>query len=139
MTVLSLDPGKNIGRALWTESGKLLFNDLCDLDTALSYLVNAKGITKIVYEDWQLFTRQSEQTGSKMEASQLIGAVKLWAKLDSDRSIYSQPSSILPVSALHVGLKLPKGHTPDQMSAYLHGHYWFVENGILKPHEVLLD
>lgn len=137
MTVLSLDPGKNIGRALWSDQGILLFRDICDLDTALSYLVNAKGITTIVYEDWQLFTRQVEQTGSKMEASQLIGAVKLWEKLDEVRFAKAQPGSILPVSALHAGVKLPKGHTPDDVSAMLHGHYWFVERGILQPHAVV--
>lgn len=137
MTVLALDPGKNIGRSLWSNQGIMLFKDVIDLDTALSYLVNAEGVDTVVYEDWQLFTRQVEQTGSRMEASQLIGAIKLWEKLDERRFAKAQPSSILPISALHIGIKLPKGHTPDEISAMLHGHYWFVERGILKPHDVV--
>lgn len=139
MSVLSLDPGKKIGRALWSNGGQLLFNDECDLDTALSYLANTRGINTIVVEDWMLFKRQTEQTGSKMEASQLLGAIKLWKKLGEDRLVMQQPSSILPVSALHAGVKLPKGHTPDRLSAFLHGHYYFVSIGLLQPHEVTVD
>lgn len=136
MTVLSIDPGKNIGRALWTNDGKLLFKDICDLDTFLSYLAEAEGIGTIVYENWRLFKRQAQQTGSTMEASQVIGAIKLWEKLDSTRLRVEQPSSILPVSALHAGVALPKGHTPDDVSAYLHGHYYFVGLGLLTPQSV---
>lgn len=136
MTVLSIDPGKNIGRALWTNDGGLLFKDVCDLDTLLSYLADGEGINTIVYEDWRLFKRQAQQTGSTMEASQAIGAIRLWEKLDTTRLIVKQPSSILPVSALHAGVALPKGHTPDDLSAYLHGHYYFVGLGLIAPHSV---
>jgi hypothetical protein len=138
VTILSLDPGKKIGRALWSDDGLMLFADECDLDTALDYLANARMHT-IVVEDWRLFKRQTEQTGSKMEASQLIGAVKLWAKLEDDRKMVIQPSSILPVSALHMGIKLPKGHTPDRISAMLHGHYYLVSQGVLEPHEITVE
>lgn len=137
MTILSVDPGKNIGRALWTNDGQFLFKDVCDFDTLMSFLIDTSPtISTVVVEDFTLFKRQMQQTGSRMEASQVIGALRLWEMQDSTRLLVKQPPAILPVSALHTGITLPKGHTPDDLSAYLHGHYYLVGLGVLQPHSV---
>lgn len=138
MTVLSLDPGKTIGRALWTNDGRLLFNDQCSLDELLDYFANTRSIDTLVVESWMLLRRMTEQMGSRMEASQVIGAAKLYARIREVDYVEQSPS-ILPVAHLHTGIAKPRGHLPNPVSAYLHGYYYFVVKGVLQPHAVALD
>jgi hypothetical protein len=39
---------------------------------------------------------------------------------------------VLQVSALHAGYKLPKGHLPDEDSAWLHGRFRLEQLGVLR-------
>lgn len=134
--ILSVDPGQHVGYSVWTAEGKELDRGVVEFDEFLSMLAEWEDtITKIIYEDWRLLFRQVQQTGSKMEASQVVGALKLMRAL-FDIELVVQSPSILPVSALHAGVKLPKGHTPDDLAAYLHGHYHFVELGILQARDI---
>lgn len=138
MTMLSLDPGKKVGRAMWGADGTLLFNDEVSVNELIAFLANARSVKTVVVESWMLLRRATSQIGSKMEASQVIGAAKLFALMQGAEYV-EQPPSILPVSALHAGVALPKGHTPDKLSAYLHGHYYLVCQGVIQPHQITID
>lgn len=135
MTVLSVDSGKNVGWCLWTEEGMEIDRGVCDMEDFPVFLEDIDDeLSIIIYEDYIGFKNQSHngrQTGSRFVASQVIGMLKQFAKPRGVKLVRQQ-SNILSVSAAHTGYKLPKGHLPDQDSAYLHGHYYFVVQGILK-------
>jgi hypothetical protein len=133
--ILSVDPGKNVGYALWEPDGTVIEGGAMEIDSFLSFLAELTEVDTIVYERFQLLRRQKQQTGSHMEASQVVGALRLYAEMKGVDLVRQNPD-ILPVSALHAGVKLPKGHTPDALSAYLHGHYYFVGLGILHAQQV---
>lgn len=134
--VLSVDPGKNVGYAYWKSDGTLVSKGVMDIEDFIAKcsgpLLEA-GIEVIVYEDYTLRPNKAyAQRGSKLQASQIIGAVKLLAKLVGAKLVRQQPKD-LKITALHAGVVLPKGHLPDELSAYLHGYRYFVVNEIIKP------
>lgn len=126
--LLSIDPGKNIGFARWSEAGTLLETGIWTFDEMVEYLDREqRGISWIVYEDFIMYAHMANgrQTGSRFEASQAIGAIRSIAKRAKIK-LTRQAAGILTVSALHAGVKVPKGHMPDDMSAMLHGHYYLM-------------
>lgn len=150
--LLSIDPGdKRVGLARWTETGKLEFNETLSFEDYLQYLLTLDDLffngfsdefapeftplTKVIVEDWRL--RQGKgvkMTGSQFLSAQCIGAAKLFAKMYGAKVILQSPQ-ILHVAAMHFGVKVPlKGHIPDDVSAKLHGLYYFEEHGILEGH-----
>jgi len=131
MTVLSVDPGgKRVGAAFWTDDGLFREKHIWDFDSVLSELVKiTEPITVIVCEGFT--NRGMEKRGSKHQTSQVIGMLKLLAHQWGAEFIEQEPG-ILRVSAAHTGTQIPaKGHIRDDVSAYLHGHYYFVAKGIL--------
>lgn len=132
--ILSVDPGEHIGVCLWTEEGELTLRTVMDFDTFGDFLDNELSIiTKAVIEDYRLRGgKQMQQTGSRFEAVQVIGQVRDFARRKKATLIRQKPD-ILRVAAMHAGVKLPTGHIPDDLSAYLHGFYYFETVGILKP------
>lgn len=133
--ILSVDPGQErVGFACWRPHGKLICKFAMTFEEALNYLASLPtSYTDIVFEDYRL--RQGKavaQSGSRMETSQIIGAIKLLCIL-RDMKWHCQSPQILRLTGFHAGVDLPKGHIEDAMSAYLHGYYWFETQGILKP------
>lgn len=138
--IWSIDPGETIGFCTWENSGlkrlqkKVTVDELMSmLDVYLDVLDQAdESVDKIIVEQWALSPGKT-QGGNKMVSSQVIGMMRLFAYLIGAEVIFQDPR-ILKVSALHTGTPIPKnGHFDDDISAYLHGHYYFVVNGILKP------
>jgi len=144
MTVLSIDPGERVGVAKWSDLGKLRMNTTMLLLDFEEYLTldgwsDGEPINAVVLEDWRLRQgKQIAQTGSRMLTSQCIGMVRLFAKLHGAALILQDPS-ILRLTAMHANIKLPKGHIKDEMSAYLHGYYFFESQGLLKGVSRVLD
>lgn len=139
--IWSIDPGETVGFAEWHDDGSFLLKQKMPWENFETMLVDASGPMgdlglsspqKIIVEQWA-FSPGKTQGGNKMVSSQVIGMVKLFARL-IDAEVVMQDPRILKVSALHTGTPIPKsGHFDDDISAYLHGHYYFVVNGILKP------
>lgn len=127
--VLSVDPGKNIGIAMWTGEGVSLGKQVVDFDTLDDFLVHTPGIEVIVYEDYRT-NPWKKQGGSKQEASQVIGMLKSHCRRKGI-DVVCQSNGILRVAALHSHTPIPaRGHIKDDVSAYLHGFYYFVSQGI---------
>lgn len=122
--VLSVDPGKNIGAALWTVNGVLLFKAVMDFDTLDDFLEESESISEIIYEDYRT-NPWKKQGGSRQEAAQVIGMLKSHARRKGI-DIVCQPNTILRLAAMHAGVKVPtKGHINDDVAAMLHGFYYF--------------
>lgn len=149
MTLLSIDPGKRIGYALFTDEGEdiergvIQFDDWFESENAsipvptfLNFFKNGVNydITQLVVEGYR-HDPTVQQGGSLHEASQIVGAVKMLSAL-SGTPIAVQYSRILPVAMMHAGYEPPvtktgnKKHLPDEDSAWLHGRYWLTEQGV---------
>lgn len=132
MNVLSVDPGdKRVGWALWTESGELKGNGILDPDKFLSMLIRTNGLSTIITEDWRL-RKERQKAGRPMLSSEVIGMLRYHAEATGCALIRQNPG-ILRITAMHADIKLPKGHIPDDVSAYLHGYWFFESAGILAP------
>lgn len=123
MKILSMDPGKKCG---WAEiefggkvlkSGVVLYTDLPEfLET-----IDRDGLVTIVYEEYRVLRSHAQHhTGSVLEAAQCIGILSAYSKFHGIR-IHKQPQIVRKMGAKFAGIELPKGHTPDELSAILHG------------------
>lgn len=133
--ILSVDPGKRIGVAFWTEEGRCQFRVVMTFEELDDFFETDRYIEEIVYEGFRLDHRAARQKGSNVDAAQVIGMLKSQARRRGI-DIRSQTNTILPVAALHAGIKLPKGHLPDELSAYLHGFYYLEEAHGFRPSQL---
>lgn len=159
MTLLAIDPGKNIGWALFSlANGEEIGRSVMDFDLfshSLNYrprvstdklvftprkAVTARSeylVKEIVYESWYL-DPDIPQGGSVGNASEVIGVLKYLAN-QAGIPIHSQRSAILPVAMKHTGFRKPltktgkEKHLPDEDSAYLHGMYRLISTGVATP------
>lgn len=133
--ILSVDPGQHIGIAYWKNDGTILYNKIVDIDNLMSICANfvrEGGLDTIVVEQYILDHRAGRQQGSKVEASQVIGAMRLLAE-QTGAQLVMQPNTILRITAQHMQVKIPaKGHIPDDVAALLHGYRYFIDHGIIK-------
>lgn len=152
MTILSIDPGKRIGYALFTDEGEdiergvIQFDDWfmpiwdggpINVDTEFGDMsFKNRYITQFVVEGYR-HDPMIQQGGSLHEASQVIGAVRMAAAIVGI-PVAVQYASILPVAMMHDGYEPPvtktgnKKHLPDEDSAWLHGRYFLRSQGVLQ-------
>ena len=127
--VVSIDPGKHIGVALWRSTGELLWKDVMEVDVLDDYLEAQHGIHAIVVEDY-VTDPWKKQGGSTQQASQVLGMVKSCCRRHGI-TLVVQKNTILRVAAMHAGVSIPKkGHIKDDLSAMLHGFYYFESIGM---------
>lgn len=141
MTILAIDPGKNIGYALFTDKGEEIERGVIDFDewfngplqihNESTYWFWGGGEFRVDHAIVEGFRHDPNirQGGSVHWASQIEGSVKTVAAL-TQTPITVQYASILPVAQIIAKYKAPltktgkKKHLPDEDSAYLHGMYW---------------
>ncbi len=131
---LSVDPGEHVGYALW-DGTDCYENVVVSKSEFMQMLAGSyfEGADRVVAEDFALFRgRAQKQAGSKMPASQVLGALELWCR---QRGLWltKQHSGILSIASKHADRPLPAGHCPDDLSAYLHGFYYLEAQGELAP------
>lgn len=105
------------------------------LDKYLDYLTNTHKESKIehiIIEEYRIFNDKFNHQGDKVYTAQVIGMLKRFART-LNIPYTEQPARVRSVSALWSGAKVPRGHMPDWMSAYLHGYYWLHKNGFIPP------
>jgi len=136
MTVVSIDPGDTCGIAVWSNEGVLKGNWKLSLEELIDYLDNELSmadIAVVVCEDFTLRGQRGRLNakGNKLKASQGIGVAKAFAKRMGAKFVAQQPA-ILKIAALHTRTKIVT-HFADDVSAYLHGYWFFEQQGILHP------
>jgi hypothetical protein len=73
---------------------------------------------------------------NEMFTSQMIGRVRLCAEW-LEAPVFMQEPSILVQARRWSPISLPKGHIPDEKSAFLHGAHFMLTNRLIKtPEEV---
>lgn len=68
---------------------------------------------------------------NQMLTSQLIGTIKYAAHRMNRSPVILQESSILATGRVWCDFKLPKGHIPDDKSAYIHGAHYMMKNRMI--------
>lgn len=132
--LLSVDPGKATGWALFS-NGTLSNMGICrSIDEFVDWLTSIEIPDFIVYENFKLFSHKAvQQSGSTMEASQVIGILKGYARQNKIPTA-EQPANVLPIAQKFTQVKMPKNHKDSHnISAYNHGYYWLVKNGFAEP------
>lgn len=132
--VLSVDPGDSTGLARWTRHAELVERWIMSSTDTISYLARTDDYEAIVCENFRLrHGKAVQQTGSKFEASQVIGAIRLYCRIHGT-ALHMQEPGILAVAQLHSGVKPPANHKlSHDIDAYNHGYYFFEQRGILLP------
>lgn len=133
MSVISIDPGDSTGVAVWSDEGQLVRKWKCSLEDFIDWADGVDfTVSTVVVEDYvQDPYRKLNRKGSKMKASQALGVSKALAKRLGAKLVI-QKNTILTVTAMHAGVRVVS-HFPDDISAYLHGYYFFETKGIRLP------
>jgi len=135
--ILVVDPGDTTGFALFREAnGECMWKGQEDFEGVLDLLAGDTDIaviaTRIVVEDYRLRGgKQTQQTGSRFQAVQVIGALKYHARL---KSIPLELATVQAktLGSMYSGVKPPSDHKKShEIDAYNIGIYWLVSNGII--------
>ena len=79
--ILVVDPGDTTGWARFNEDGTLHDKGQSDFDSFLKFLI-MNTYSRIIVEDYRLRAgKQAQQSGSRLQAEQVIGAWKLAARM----------------------------------------------------------
>lgn len=130
--ILVVDPGDTSGYALFTEEGELSVKMQGEFSHLLEMLQKEKQIKQIIVEDYRLRGgKQAQQTGSRFQAVQVIGALKYHAFLH-DIPFELATVQAKTLGAMYSGVKPPSDHKKShEIDAYNIGIYWLVSNGII--------
>jgi len=151
MTLLGIDPGKTIGWSLWTETGFELGRGTFDYADVRKHIVLdlayggdlwfyefadhrpgiVENVTRIAIEDY-IGRPGQKNGGQRFWGPESLAKIELLGELADIEVKRQRAVDVLKVSALHAGYKMPKGHLPDQDSAYLHARYRLEELGVLR-------
>lgn len=142
---VSVDPGETVGLATWDEQGKLIHKSKMprvDFEMFLWALIEDKNngnevITFIVEKYLVYGSKAIAHVGRANPTEQVIGMIDMIARR-LGVPVVKQPATILRVAAKWAGVRIPSGHIPDQISAYLHGYYYLHQKNII-PARVLED
>lgn len=134
---VSWDPGQSTGVACWSETGDPLDvgTELKSDDARDRFLdrLESHPVREFIIEEYRVYgSKALAHTGSKVYTAQVIGDLKSWARRHGVKVI-EQRSDIKEIAAKWAQVKVPKGHMPDWMAAYLHGYYYLHRKGLIKP------
>lgn len=130
--ILVADPGDTSGFALFHSNGVFVAKDQANFDEMLGMLRDLKHIKRIVVEDYRLRGgKQAQQTGSRFQAVQVIGALKYHAFLH-DIQFELATVQAKTLGSMYSGIKPPSNHKlSHEIDAYNIGIYWLVSNGVI--------
>lgn len=134
ITYVSFDPGITTGVVTWDKDGNVLNKAKINQATLDALLVGFEHINTIkafIIEEYRVFTSKAiAHIGSKVETARVIGQITATARRKNIEIVMQDPK-ILKIAAMWAQFPLPKGHLPDDDSAYLHGYYYLHRKGII--------
>lgn len=149
---IALDPGKTVGYATFSISGKNLTKGQLDWLQVGNFLAlaarnhirssNADSDSSsptwpkltVICEEYRIRSGMDQRAnmwvGNTFETVQVIGMVRMFSML-IDAELVFQPANILPVAAQWTGVAMPTDHRKSHwVSAYNHGQYYLIKNRI---------
>lgn len=149
--ILALDGGKNIGWALFTESGADsgrgiisnigFFSDQSGPFTSYGRSGGLEFMTcdiSTIVVEGIMHNPNIDQGGSQRWESQVEGAARILASIHGLMLVVQRPADALSVTLMHEGMEWPrtktgnKKHLPDDLAAWLHGRYYLRTIGVLQ-------
>lgn len=138
MLLLAFDPGGTTGVCQFEshDGAHAVMTGLMqvDLEGLFSFL-NSYGASPdvVVIEDFVLFRQKAkQQTGSRMAASQAIGAIKSFALQRGSKVVMQKPDIKRRALAIS-GIKMPGDHSKThQWDAVLHAVHYLYDQGLYK-------
>lgn len=130
--VVAFDPGHSIGVATWNDNYEptgMFAVSQEQLDDLLPELATAE---IWVIEEYRVRNSKFNHENSKVDTIQVIGDIKGWARRHGRIRIVEQRSADRLIGAKWAHIKVPKGHMPDDMSAFCHGYYYLRKNNLIK-------
>lgn len=152
MTLLGIDPGKRIGWSLWTETGFELGRGTFQYEDIRTHIVldatygwelwffhpdvarpGEAGfrVHRIAIENY-IGRPGQKNGGQRFWGPESLAKIELLGELAGIEVKRQRAVDVLKTSAMHAGYELPKGHLPDQDSAYLHARWRLEELGVLR-------
>lgn len=140
--IYAFDPGDMTGIAVFNDEAQLVelvtipFEHSAkhpDGETLTEWLGRQEDVKTVVYERFILYKKSAPRmAGSKMKASQAIGAIKMWAKTHK-AEIVEQPAGILSTASKMTQVKRPTVKEQSHaIEAFLHGAYYLIREGKMK-------
>ena len=143
---MSVDPGVTTGITFWDADGKPLhYNEFDEtgFQKTLDYLEAIgpdSNFQRIIVEEWVLYQKLAlAQSGSRMEASQIIGMCKRTSYVLGLEPVVEIRADAKETAAKWSGTRWDfkkRTHMPNWMASYLIGYYWLHRQGII-PARVL--
>lgn len=132
--ILVVDPGDTTGVATFDLEGNLIGKDQLGFTGVMQLLQESPKLHHIVVEDYRLRAgKQAQQTGSRFQAVQVIGALKYHAFLHNVQFELATVQA-KTLGSMYSGVKPPSNHKlSHEVDAYNIGIYWLVANNIIEP------
>lgn len=133
--ILAIDPGVMNGWAEFTDEGEFKMMGQMDIDDLYDFFHNySEPLSAIIIEDYVLYKKRAiQQSGSNMPASKVIGAAEMLARRKGAKLV-KQKANILPIAEKLSQKFMPKDHSiSHQFSAYNHGFYYLIQQGLRQP------
>ena len=131
--VVSIDPGKTSGYALWTSEGEILKSGQLKGENEFFQFLFDNPCSAYVIEGFKLYPHMAEkQLWSAFETVEMIGAVKIMAYRREAECVV-QPANIKPMFYKLSGVPVQKDHSKShRFDAIVHGYKYFYDRKILK-------
>lgn len=136
--LLAVDPGKATGWVVFLNGvlkEKGIDRSIDEFDERIDYIEDKYGKPDVVVvELFKLFKHKAlQQSGSELEAVQVIGMMKRQAKKWGAEYV-TQHSNILPTAVIWSKLPMPSNHRNSHwIAAYNHAIYYLVMNNMALP------
>lgn len=143
LTYIGFDPGKTTGVSIVSllpgevpqtnYMWQVKIEDMPALFDELDTLIPGE-ISGIIYERFITYRQYAQrQVGSKQEAAQVIGMVKMWAAKKKAPTV-EQGADILNIAYRWTGFPRQKDHSKSHAwDAYHHVIYYLIKNKLAKP------
>jgi hypothetical protein len=149
---IGIDPGKTVGYAFFNDEGKPIQHGQMDWEMFIKCLAgmsdhdNTGLPVTFVVENFKLLVHKAASVARNvasrsMEASQIIGAVRLLCELKDNYELVLQNTDALHAGAAWAGLDMKVGEhsKTNWKSAYSHVTFYIVQNKIRKVKEIRED
>lgn len=133
---LFFDPGLRTGTAGWKDpkSIPLLLKTLSgseERDSLLSSL-DPSTLKVVGLEDYRVRNEKFNHQGSRVPAAKVIGDIEGFCRRNEIQVVLIPPN-VKKTAAKWAGIKIPRGHMPDKMAAYLIGIWYLRTHNLMLP------
>lgn len=125
LNYIAFDPGKRTGVAGWDDPAlPPILMDVMEETQRDAFFVSLENRPPkvIILEPYRVWNHKFNHEGNKLYTSRVIGQIEAFCRRYGVKIIEVQPS-LKSTAAQWAGVKIPKGHMPDMLSAFLLGYY----------------